>query len=188
MNSCVGFTGSDGDDDDFKGSNNRWQGLHRQRRQTVTSLCWKVESSEAGLNGMKKVAKSYKDEKKLGLGLMLQNLSKSQNLEGNNFQSIQTPSDVSNIAIDMKLALSVTNNSPAVSCVHQADAHNNLKCYKTPKASTTLIDNSSDANAGTVSVPNTMFNSTIDDTILALSFKTDVATIQKIKDGFAPKA
>ncbi|KAK9127822.1 hypothetical protein Syun_016619 [Stephania yunnanensis] len=44
------------------------------------------------------------------------------------------------------------------------------------------------ANAGTVSVPNTVFNSTIDDTILALSFKTDVATIQKIKAGFAPKA
>ncbi|KAK9126353.1 hypothetical protein Scep_015199 [Stephania cephalantha] len=44
------------------------------------------------------------------------------------------------------------------------------------------------ANAGTVSVPNTVFNSTIDDTILAFSFKTDVATIQKIKAGFAPKA
>ncbi|KAK9153644.1 hypothetical protein Sjap_001124 [Stephania japonica] len=44
------------------------------------------------------------------------------------------------------------------------------------------------ANAGTVSVPNTVFNSTIDDTILATSFKTDVATIQKIKAGFAPKA
>nr|XP_043622619.1 germin-like protein 9-3 [Erigeron canadensis] len=41
------------------------------------------------------------------------------------------------------------------------------------------------ANAGTVSVPNTVFNTTIDDQILALSFKTDVATIQKIKSGFS---
>ncbi|KAI3757177.1 hypothetical protein L6452_04711 [Arctium lappa] len=41
------------------------------------------------------------------------------------------------------------------------------------------------ASAGTVSVPNTVFNSTIDDQVLALSFKTDVATIQKIKSGFS---
>ncbi|KAI3495076.1 hypothetical protein L1887_37218 [Cichorium endivia] len=41
------------------------------------------------------------------------------------------------------------------------------------------------ASAGTVSVPNSVFNSTIDDQILALSFKTDVATIQKIKSGFS---
>ncbi|KAH6827071.1 hypothetical protein C2S53_020181 [Perilla frutescens var. hirtella] len=39
------------------------------------------------------------------------------------------------------------------------------------------------ANAGTVSLPNTLFNSTIDDSVLALSFKTDVATIQKLKSG-----
>ncbi|XP_057806971.1 germin-like protein 9-3 [Salvia miltiorrhiza] len=39
------------------------------------------------------------------------------------------------------------------------------------------------ANAGTVSLPNTLFNSTIDDTVLALSFKTDVGTIQKLKAG-----
>lgn len=39
------------------------------------------------------------------------------------------------------------------------------------------------ANAGTVSLPNTLFNSTIDDGVLALSFKTDVATIQKLKAG-----
>ncbi|KAL0460041.1 UNVERIFIED_CONTAM: Germin-like protein 9-3 [Sesamum latifolium] len=39
------------------------------------------------------------------------------------------------------------------------------------------------ANAGTVSLPNTLFNSTIDDSVLALSFKTDVATIQKLKAG-----
>ncbi|XP_076912391.1 germin-like protein 9-3 [Bidens hawaiensis] len=43
------------------------------------------------------------------------------------------------------------------------------------------------ANAGTVSVPNSVFNSTIDDEILALSFKTDVYTIQKIKAGLAGK-
>ncbi|XP_071707691.1 germin-like protein 9-3 [Rutidosis leptorrhynchoides] len=41
------------------------------------------------------------------------------------------------------------------------------------------------ASAGTVSVPATVFNTTIDDQILALSFKTDVATIQKIKAGFS---
>lgn len=39
------------------------------------------------------------------------------------------------------------------------------------------------ANAGTVSLPNSLFNSTIDDTVLAWSFKTDVATIQKLKAG-----
>uniref|UniRef100_A0A2N9FKJ2 Germin-like protein n=1 Tax=Fagus sylvatica TaxID=28930 RepID=A0A2N9FKJ2_FAGSY len=44
------------------------------------------------------------------------------------------------------------------------------------------------ANAGTVSVPNTVFNTSIDDGILAKSFKTDIATIQKIQAGLAPKA
>ena len=39
------------------------------------------------------------------------------------------------------------------------------------------------ASAGTVSVPNSVFNTSIDDKILAKSFKTDVATIQKIKAG-----
>ncbi|XP_019199163.1 PREDICTED: germin-like protein 9-3 [Ipomoea nil] len=43
------------------------------------------------------------------------------------------------------------------------------------------------ANAGTVSIPNTVFNSSIDDAILAKSFKTDVDTIQKLKAGLAPK-
>ncbi|XP_068663018.1 putative germin-like protein 9-2 [Aristolochia californica] len=42
------------------------------------------------------------------------------------------------------------------------------------------------ANAGTVSLPGSLFNTSIDDGILAKSFKTDVATIQKIKAGFAP--
>ncbi|KAF2321607.1 hypothetical protein GH714_000624 [Hevea brasiliensis] len=37
------------------------------------------------------------------------------------------------------------------------------------------------ANAGTISVPNTIFTTGIDDNILAKSFKTDVATIQAIK-------
>ncbi|XVE50565.1 hypothetical protein DITRI_Ditri01bG0172900 [Diplodiscus trichospermus] len=40
--------------------------------------------------------------------------------------------------------------------------------------------------AGTVSVPSTLFATGIDDQILAKSFKTDVATIQKLKAGFAP--
>ncbi|XP_076946338.1 germin-like protein 9-3 [Bidens hawaiensis] len=43
------------------------------------------------------------------------------------------------------------------------------------------------ANAGTISVPNSVFNSTIDDEVLALSFKTDVYTIQKIKAGLGGK-
>ncbi|KAF9618212.1 hypothetical protein IFM89_000681 [Coptis chinensis] len=43
------------------------------------------------------------------------------------------------------------------------------------------------ANAGTVSVPLSVFTTGIDDGILALAFKTDVATIQKIKTGLVPK-
>jgi quercetin dioxygenase-like cupin family protein len=41
------------------------------------------------------------------------------------------------------------------------------------------------ASRGLVSVPNLVFNSTINDEVLALSFKTDVATIQKIKSGLS---
>jgi hypothetical protein len=41
------------------------------------------------------------------------------------------------------------------------------------------------ANAGTVSIPNTLFNTTIDDNVLALAFKTNVSTIQTLKKGFA---
>jgi quercetin dioxygenase-like cupin family protein len=44
------------------------------------------------------------------------------------------------------------------------------------------------ANAGIVSVPNTVFTTSIDDGILAKSFKTDVATIQTIKAELASKA
>nr|XP_043622681.1 germin-like protein 9-3 [Erigeron canadensis] len=41
------------------------------------------------------------------------------------------------------------------------------------------------ANAGTVSIPNSVFNTSISDQVLALSFKTDVATIKKIKYGLS---
>lgn len=41
------------------------------------------------------------------------------------------------------------------------------------------------ASAGTVSIPNGVFASGIDDDILAKSFKTDVATVQKLKAGLA---
>ncbi|PSR98021.1 Germin-like protein [Actinidia chinensis var. chinensis] len=44
------------------------------------------------------------------------------------------------------------------------------------------------ANAGTVSIPGAMFNTSINDGILAKSFKIDVTTIQKIKAGLLPKA
>ncbi|KAJ6901588.1 germin-like protein 9-3 [Populus alba x Populus x berolinensis] len=40
------------------------------------------------------------------------------------------------------------------------------------------------ANAGTVSVPLSVFSTGIDDGILAKAFKTDLYTIQKIKSGF----
>lgn len=43
------------------------------------------------------------------------------------------------------------------------------------------------ASAGTVSIPATLFTTNIDDNVLALSLKTDVATIQKLKAGLAPK-
>jgi hypothetical protein len=43
------------------------------------------------------------------------------------------------------------------------------------------------ANAELVSLPNTLFTTGIDDNVLALSFKTDVATIQRLKAGLAPK-
>ncbi|XP_020089767.1 germin-like protein 9-3 [Ananas comosus] len=41
------------------------------------------------------------------------------------------------------------------------------------------------ASAGLVSVPGSVFTSNIDDGILAKSFKTDVGTIQKLKEGLA---
>ncbi|XP_075633890.1 germin-like protein 9-3 [Castanea sativa] len=43
------------------------------------------------------------------------------------------------------------------------------------------------ANAGTVSISNTLFTTGIGNNVLAKSFKTDVATIQALKAGLAPK-
>ncbi|KAK9999617.1 hypothetical protein SO802_019220 [Lithocarpus litseifolius] len=43
------------------------------------------------------------------------------------------------------------------------------------------------ANAGTVSIPNTLLTTGIDNNVLAKCFKTDVATIQALKAGLAPK-
>ncbi|KAE8692742.1 hypothetical protein F3Y22_tig00110831pilonHSYRG00628 [Hibiscus syriacus] len=43
------------------------------------------------------------------------------------------------------------------------------------------------ANAGTVSIPKTLFATDIDDDILAKSFKTDVSTIQALKAGLASR-
>lgn len=56
------------------------------------------------------------------------------------------------------------------------------------KNSTIAVSAFGSANAGLVSVPNTVFTTGIDNGILAKSFKTDIATIQKIKAGFAPEA
>ena len=43
------------------------------------------------------------------------------------------------------------------------------------------------SNLGSVSVPKALFNTDIDDVVLAKSFKTDVATIQALKVGLTPK-
>ncbi|PON38192.1 Germin [Parasponia andersonii] len=57
-----------------------------------------------------------------------------------------------------------------------------------PQNSAVAISAFGSANAGTVSLPNTLFVTGIDDNVLAISFKTDVATIQKLKAGLAPRA
>ncbi|CAK9158654.1 unnamed protein product [Ilex paraguariensis] len=44
------------------------------------------------------------------------------------------------------------------------------------------------ANAGTVSIPSSLFTNGIDDNVLAKSFKTEVATIQTLKAVLAPQA
>ncbi|KAL3581223.1 hypothetical protein D5086_015555 [Populus alba] len=44
------------------------------------------------------------------------------------------------------------------------------------------------ASSGTGSIPSTLFTTGIDSGILAKAFKTDVATIEKLKAGLAPKA
>nr|POF16009.1 germin-like protein 9-3 [Quercus suber] len=43
------------------------------------------------------------------------------------------------------------------------------------------------SNPGSVSVPKTLFNTDIDDIVLAKSFKRNVATIQALKAGLTPK-
>ncbi|KAK9999631.1 hypothetical protein SO802_019234 [Lithocarpus litseifolius] len=43
------------------------------------------------------------------------------------------------------------------------------------------------ANAGTISLPNTLFTTGIDNNVLAKSFKTDIATIKALKAGLAPQ-
>lgn len=53
---------------------------------------------------------------------------------------------------------------------------------------TTAVSAFGSANAGTVSIPSTVFATGIDDNILAKAFKTDLATIQKIKAGLMVKA
>ncbi|EEF46605.1 germin-like protein 9-3 [Ricinus communis] len=57
-----------------------------------------------------------------------------------------------------------------------------------PKEPAAAVSAFGSANAGTVSVPSTVFATGIDDDVLAKAFKTDIATIQKIKSGLAPKA
>jgi quercetin dioxygenase-like cupin family protein len=48
------------------------------------------------------------------------------------------------------------------------------------------ISASGSASAGTVSLPTTLFATSIDDNILAKAFKTDVATVQALKAGLKP--
>ncbi|KAM6576527.1 hypothetical protein CsatB_028364 [Cannabis sativa] len=55
-----------------------------------------------------------------------------------------------------------------------------------PQNSAVAVSAFGSANAGTVSLPNTLFASGLDDNVLAISFKTDVDTIQKLKAGLAP--
>ncbi|XP_024200556.2 putative germin-like protein 9-2 [Rosa chinensis] len=53
--------------------------------------------------------------------------------------------------------------------------------------SATAISAFGSASAGTVSISSTLFATNIDDNALALSFKTDIATIQQLKAGLSPK-
>jgi quercetin dioxygenase-like cupin family protein len=57
--------------------------------------------------------------------------------------------------------------------------------YNPTQKSAIAISSFGSANAGTVSVPLSVFATGIDDGILAKAFKTDVSTIQKIKSGFS---
>ncbi|XP_061344627.1 germin-like protein 9-3 [Gastrolobium bilobum] len=54
-----------------------------------------------------------------------------------------------------------------------------------PKISALAVSAFGSANAGTISLPNTLFNTSIDDTVLALAFKTNVSIIETLKQGFA---
>ncbi|KAL2536108.1 Germin-like protein subfamily 2 member 4 [Forsythia ovata] len=57
-----------------------------------------------------------------------------------------------------------------------------------PKEPAIAVSAFGSANAGTASLPTTLFATSVDDTVLAKSFKSDVHTIQKLKAGLAPKA
>lgn len=57
-----------------------------------------------------------------------------------------------------------------------------------PKNPAIAISSFGSANAGTISIPATIFTTGIKDLVLAKSFKTDVSTVQKLKAGLVPKA
>ncbi|KAH7536915.1 hypothetical protein FEM48_Zijuj03G0037000 [Ziziphus jujuba var. spinosa] len=59
--------------------------------------------------------------------------------------------------------------------------------YNSYKVPATAISAFASVNAGTVSIPNTVFSTGIDDNILAKAFKTDAETVQKIKAGLGAK-
>lgn len=52
-----------------------------------------------------------------------------------------------------------------------------------PQEQAIAVSGFGSANAGTVSLPKTLFSTDIDDNVLALSFNTDVATIRRLKAG-----
>lgn len=56
-----------------------------------------------------------------------------------------------------------------------------------PRSPAVAVSAFGSANAGTASLPITLFGTGIDDDVLAISFKTDVGTIKKLKAGLAPK-
>ncbi|XP_044482116.1 putative germin-like protein 9-2, partial [Mangifera indica] len=60
--------------------------------------------------------------------------------------------------------------------------------YNSGKTFATEISALGSVNPGTESLPNTLFTTGIDDTILAKSFNTDIATIKRLKAGLAPKS
>ncbi|CAI9105670.1 OLC1v1004648C1 [Oldenlandia corymbosa var. corymbosa] len=57
-----------------------------------------------------------------------------------------------------------------------------------PYSAATAISAFGSSNAGTASLPASLFSSNIEDPILARSFRTDVVTIQRIKAGLANQA